>query len=183
MPLPARIPALLAAAAAALSGGLALAGSASAQSSSDFFSIIPRVAPRVDVAQGAAFPLAARDSSGISFAESWRLLPAPDGHVFIVNRLLKDGTTQMAIDTQDTVNRGPSDPGEGAAAGTSPLDRSVSQQWKEQRVTFGGVYQHSILVNRFTKRKLAFNGSGFVPAYSQKANAGPLSDFVIKKLG
>ena len=181
--MPSRIPALLGVTAAALSAGVALAGSASAQSSSDFHSIIPRVAPRVDVAQGAAFPLAARDSSGISFAESWRLLPAPDGHVFIVNRLLKNGTTQMAIDTQDTAKRGPSDPGEGAAVGTSPLDRSVSQQWKEQRVSFGGVYQHSVLTNRFTKRKLTFNGSGANPAYSQKSNGGPLSEFVIKKLG
>ena len=67
--------------------------------------------------------------------------------MFIVNRLLKDGTTQMAIDTQDTANRGPSGPGEGAAVGTSRLDRSSSQQWKEQRVTFGGVYQHSVLTN------------------------------------
>ena len=171
---------LLAATAAALLSTTLAAGPASAQSS--FVSIVPKVAPRVDVAQGALFPTVARDSSGISFAESWKLVPAGNGEVFIVNRLLKNGS-EVALDTQDTAAGGPSDPGNGSAVGTSILDRSSSQKWKEQRVTFGGRYDHSTFTNRFTGRKLTFNGTGFNPAYSQKSNGGVLSDFVVKTLG
>ena len=78
------------------------AGPASAQTS--FSSITPKVAPRVDVAQGALFETVARDSSGISFAESWKFVPAGNGEVFIVNRLLKNGA-EVALDTQDTAGR------------------------------------------------------------------------------
>ncbi len=175
-----RATALLATGAAALAAALGTASTASAQSG--FYTIIPYVAPRMDVALGAKFPLAQRDSSGISFAESWRMLPAPDGHVYIVNRLREDGVTQEAIDTQDTLGSGPSDPGEGAAVGTSPLDESSTQQWKVVNHTFGGVYSHSTIQNRYTKRYLTWNGTGADPAYSQKKTEGVLSHFKVKQL-
>ena len=90
---------------AGLLAGAALATlgtAAPASAQSGFVSIKPMVAPNLDVAQGAVFDLAARDSSGISFAESWKFVPASHGHVLIVNRHFKDGTTEMAMDIQDT---------------------------------------------------------------------------------
>lgn len=175
-----RATALLATGAAAVAAALGTASTASAQSG--FYTIIPHVAPRVDVALGAKFPLAQRDSSGISFAESWRMLPAPAGHFYIVSRLREDGVTQEAIDTQDTLGGGPSDPGEGAAVGSSPLDHSSSQQWKVVNHTFGSVYTHSTIQNRSTKRYLTWNGTGADPAYSQKTTASVLSHFKVKQL-
>lgn len=175
-----RTTALLAAGTVAVAAALGTASTASAQSG--FHTIIPFVAPRMDVALGAKFPLAQRDSSGISFAESWRMLPAPDGHVYIVNRLLEDGVTQEAIDTQDTLGNGPSDPGEGQAVGTSPLDRSFTQQWKVVPHTSGGVYSHSTIQNRYTKRYLTWNGTGADPAYSQRTTESVLSHFKVREL-
>jgi hypothetical protein len=175
-----RTTALLAAGAVAVAAALGTASTASAQSG--FHTIIPYVAPRMDVALGANFPLAQRDSSGISFAESWRMVPAPDGHVYIVNRLREDGVTEEAIDTQDTLAGGPSDPGEGKAVGTSPLDRSSTQQWKVVHHTFGVVYSHSTIRNRHTNRFLTWNGTGAVPAYSQKESESVLSHFKVREL-
>ena len=171
----ARYAAMLAVAAAALSAGLA--PSASAQSG--FVAIIPSVAPKFDVAHGPAFPLVARDSSGISFAEQWKLEPAPDGHVYITSRLFRDGTTKMAMDVQDTVGKGPADPGEREPVGTSPFDRSATQQWKVTPVPITG---RSVLVNRHNGRSLAFKGTGFAEPYEQRKTGG-LVEFVIKPLG
>jgi hypothetical protein len=175
-----RATALLATGAAALAAALGTASTASAQSG--FHTIIPSVAPRMDVALGANFPLAQRDSSGISFAESWSMLPAPDGHFYIVNRLREDGVTQEAIDTQDTLGGGPSDPGEGAAVGTSPLDHSATQQWKVEHHTSGNAYTHSTIQNRYTRRYLTWNGTGADPAYSQKKTESVLRHFKVTQL-
>ena len=172
----ARTATLVAVTAAALSAGLA--PSASAQSG--FVALIPKVAPKFDVAQGAAFELVARNSDGISFAEQWRLEPAPSGHVYITSRLFKNGTTKMAMDIQR--QPGPANPGPNAAVGTMPIDQSQSQQWKVQPVPGAGT---SKLVNRLSGLVLTFNGTGAVPAYSQKPkeSAGVLAEFVIKPLG
>lgn len=167
---------LLAISAAALSGALGLASSASAQSG--FVSIKPKVAPRFDVAQGAQFPLAARDSSAISFAETWRLVPASDGHVLILNRLFKNGATELAMDIEDTTtDTTPPDPGSGQPVGTSPRDGSFSQQWKVVPVPGTGTSQ---LINRQSKLKLAYKGTGFIPAYVQSSTG--LTEFTITPL-
>jgi hypothetical protein len=181
MPARARTAVMLAVAAAVLSTTLGLAASASA--SSGYVQILPRVAPSIDLAQGIGFPAIARDSSGVSYAETWKFEPASDGYVYIINRHWRDGTTQLALDVQDTVGNGPSDAGDASTVGLSPVDWSSTQQWKEQRVTFGGVYQHSVFINRYTGRKLTWNGTGFNPAYSQRQNpTGPLAEFNVKQL-
>ena len=155
---------------------LATAAPASAQSG--FVSIKPMVAPNLDVAQGAVFDLAARDSSGISFAESWKFVPASPGHVLILNRHFKDGTTEMAMDVQDTSTPGsPSDPGEGKPVGTSPRDGTTSQQWKVVPVGAGV----SRLINRHSDKMLRFKGTGFSPAYVQSGVG--LTEFIITPLG
>ena len=167
---------------AGLLAGAALATlgtAAPASAQSGFVSIKPKVAPNLDVAQGASFPLVARDSSGISFAESWKFVPASSGHVLILNRHFKDGTTEMAMDVQDTSTPGsPSDPGPGKAVGTSPRDGSLSQQWKVVPVAGSGT---SVLINRHSERKLSFAGTGFTPAYVQ-SDVG-LTEFIITPLG
>jgi hypothetical protein len=164
--------ALLGTALAATSlGSLGLASSASAQSG--YVAIKPQVAPKLDVAQGALFPLVARDASGISFAESWRFVPASNGHVLILNRLFKNGTTEMAMDVQEKGSIRAD-----KAVGTSPRDGTLSQQWKIQPVPGTGNVE---LVNRLNGDKLAFRGTGFDPPYVQSGNG--LTQFTIHPLG
>ena len=100
--------------------------------------------------------------------------------VYITSRHFPGGTTKMAMDIQKlpvTANPGP-----GAAVGTMPIDKSPSQRWRVQSVPGAGTGK---LVNRLSGLVLAFNGTGAVPAYSQKpkANAGVLAEYVIKPLG
>ena len=161
--------ATIAAVGAVLTTAIGLAGPASA--ASEWNAIIPYSSPKVDLAQGPLFPTVARDSSGISFAESWKFEPASDGYVFITSRHWKDGITEMRLDIQDTLNHGPSNPGTGAPVGTSPRDGSTSQQWKVTPVTFGGVYSHSVITNRVSGLVLTFGGGGGY-SYTQKPAGG-----------
>ena len=163
---------------AALTAAIGVAGPASA--ASEWNAMIPFPAPKIDLAQGALFPTAARDSSGISYAESWKFTPAGDGSFYITNRHWKDGTTEMRLDIQ--APGGPSNPGFGAPVGTAPVDGSSSQRWIVDHKTFGGVYTHTVITNKLSGYVLFWNG-GSTP-FTQKTVASSGGDyrFLVKNL-
>jgi hypothetical protein len=146
-----------------------------------YVALIPYVAPRVDVAQGAAFATVARDSSGISYAETWQLQPGSGGYVVLRNRHWKDGQYPVCLDIQDTsVPGSPSNPGHGSPVGTSRCDGSSSQQWKIVTDSLSGA---STLTNKHSDLKLTYRGTGYDPAYTQTASGLGDRRFVVQYLG
>lgn len=168
----------LAIAIVALGAALGSAGTASAE---DVVAIIPKAAPKVDMAQGISFQTAPRDSSHLTTAEIWRVTPASPGYVYLRNGHWI-GTpvphTEVVLDTQNTRTSppGPTDPGEGMSVGTSAFDGSTSQQWKIESVpgSFG-----STITNRATGRRLTYKGTGYSLPFEMRATGG-MAEFVLK---
>ncbi|MBE2320005.1 RICIN domain-containing protein [Solirubrobacter sp. CPCC 204708] len=164
----------LAIAVVALGAALGSGGTAAANG----VAIIPKVAPKVDMAQGIYFQTAPRDSSHITTAEVWRIVPASDGYVTIRNgHWLANG--EQVLDSQNTHTEppGPADAGEGSFAGTSVFDGSESQQWKITPVPGSNT---STITNRLSPhRKLTYKGVGYSLPFELRANSG-MNEFVLK---
>lgn len=169
-----RAVACLAAVGALLTGAVAVPGSASA-STVTTVALIPNVAPRVDVALGAEFPLSQRDNSGLSLAEQWDVIQ-PDGadFVYLKSRHLVGGQAYM----MDSQAPGQGTPSTGDPVGARPADSTLSQRWKMVKLFDGSV----TLRNSFSGLVLTWNGTGVVPAYVQKAAGSPFQDFTVKQL-
>lgn len=158
------------------------ASDANAVAASGYVAILPYVAPTRDVAQGAEFPLVARDSSGISFAETWTITPAPNpAYYFVSSRLRNSAGQVMNMDAQKPDGSG----GEhGDPVGSRPADGTVSQQWTVKDEYFGGTYLYTTFTNRWSKLMLTFPGTGFDPAYTQtSATSSGDRRFTVKQLG
>jgi hypothetical protein len=169
-------------AAAAATTIVGAASPAAAASVGDFVQLLPYPAPRIDVAQGAGFATVARDSSGISYAETWIVDASNNpGYVHLRNRHWKDGQYPVCLDIQDTLAGGPSDPGFDAPVGTSRCDGSGSQEWK--LISVGSGTNAYYLENYVSDDRMTWRGTGYDPAYVQRP-AGSLGEkrFVIKVL-
>ncbi|WP_369275873.1 RICIN domain-containing protein [Streptomyces sp. R11] len=151
----------LATAAAVVSATVTMITPASAGSIGNV-ALIPSVAPKVNVALGAEFPLAQRNSAAFDPAERWDMVEkVPLGGLFVLRNLHKVDGKFVCMDSQAP---GQGLPKAGDAVGTRPCDGTNSQLWIRKNNSDKTI----TLTNAYSKYVLSWAGTGAVPAYEQK---------------
>jgi hypothetical protein len=162
---------LLAAAAVTLGGASAASAKVPESGSAScvpYVAILPAFAQHRDMALGFPnAPLADRDSSGISFAESWQERPSTSGSIKLVNRLIVDGVEAAA-----------------STGTTLPTDAVISE------ATFKADRWYKTSVNGFVRYRNAHNGKyiTYVPGnptapFRVRDNGAEGQYFTVKVLG